>query len=103
MVAEEPVVHRGCYEEFLAGFDPDYSPREVRHEPRVPHVQLGPNRQPLAGATLQSTPFPPMARYPPNSNPQLVSLHGCEGPIKTLGFLFICVCLRVGPSLSRIE
>ena len=48
--------------------------------------------------------FPPTTRYPPNSDPQLVSLHGCEGQIKTLGFLFfLCVCLRVGPSLSRTE
>ena len=102
-MAEEPVVQGGCYEELLAGFDPDYAPRELRHESRVPHVRLGPNRRLLAGAALQSTPFPPTVRYPPNSNAQLVSLHGCEGPIKTLGFLFICVCLRVGPSLSRTE
>ena len=45
-------VHGGCYEEFLAGFDPDYSPHELCHEPRVPHVRLGPSRRPLAGAAL---------------------------------------------------
>ena len=69
-----------------------YLPKVVGLVP-VARVGLGPNRRPLAGTALQSTPFPPTARYPPNSNPQLVSLHGCEGPIKT-GFLFIlCVCV----------
>ena len=40
--------------------------------------------------------FPLTTRYLLNSDPQLVSLHGCEGQIKTLGFLFfLCVCVCV--------
>ena len=30
-----------------------------------------------------------------DSDPQLVSLLGCEGPIKNSGFIFICVCVCV--------
>ena len=52
-------------------------------------------RRPLAGAALQRLPsFDD--QEPTNSDPQLVSLHGCEGQVKTLGFLFfLCVCVCV--------
>ena len=52
------------------------APCGCRHEPRVPHVRLGPGRRPVAGAALPSTPFLPTTRYKPNSDPQLVSLIG---------------------------
>ena len=58
-------------------------------------VTVGRAARLLAGAAPQSTPSLQSAGTQMNCNPQLVSLPGCEGPIKHLGFIFICVCVRV--------
>ena len=94
-VAEEPVAHGGCYEEFLAGFDPDYSPPKLRHEShtydwdqtadlwQVPHCRvLLSLRRPGTHRTLTPACLSPRLR----------------GPNKDSGFSFHFVCLRVGPS-----
>ena len=75
--------------------DPDYSPPELRHEPRVPHV-----RRDRTNGLCQ---VPHRGAHPPSDgqvHPARLT-HLLEGRIKNLRFFFsfVCVCLSVlGPS-----
>ena len=82
--------------------DPDPPPwtPAIHHPSSATNLEFhtcdwGPNQRPLSGAAAQSTPFLRRPGTHPNSDPQLVSLLGCEGPINNSGFIFICVCVCV--------
>ena len=59
--------------------DPDYSPPELRHGPRVPHVRLGIGPTTFVKCRIVEHALPPTTRYKPNSDPQLISLVGWRG------------------------
>ena len=65
------------------------------HEPRAPHVRLGTKPTTFVRCRIAEHPFLRRSGTQLDSDPQLVSLLGCEGPIKNSGFIFIYVCVCV--------
>ena len=72
----------------LPSVDPDYSQPELRHGPRVPHMRLGIGPTTFVRCRIVEYVLPPTVRYPPNSEPQLVSLSSAGESNKELRGFF---------------
>ena len=90
--------------------DPDPPPwTPAIHHPssttnRVPHVRLGTKPATIVRCRIAEHALPPTGRYTTELSPPPCLSPRLRGSNKNSGFLFIlCVCLRVGPSLSRSE
>ena len=100
VVAAANVSLLALYKKGKSDPDPPPSTPTIHHPSSATNLEShtcdwGPNQRPLSGAAAWSTPFLRRPGTHPNSDPQLVSLLGCEGPIKNSGFIFICVCVCV--------